>query len=58
VAVFVPLHLCHRICVGWTLIKTEQKYLPAAWKWVAGFLLTAAAVAALIGLYVYFHSPH
>jgi hypothetical protein len=37
--------------------ETEKKYAPSAWKWVGGFLIAAAALAALLGLYVYLHSP-
>jgi hypothetical protein len=50
--------LIHTIpLVECTLINTEKKYAPSAWKGVAGFLVTAVGVAALVGFYVYFHSP-
>jgi hypothetical protein len=39
-------------------IETEKKYAPSAWKWVAGSLLAAATLAALMGIYIYFYSPH
>ena len=39
------------------MAQTEKKYAPSAWKWVAGLMLAAAGMAALIAVYVYLNSP-
>jgi hypothetical protein len=37
-------------------MPTEKKDAPAAWKWIGGFLIAAAALAALIAGYFYLHT--
>jgi hypothetical protein len=36
--------------------KTDKDVAPSLWKWVAGFLILAAVIAAIIGGLIYFYS--
>jgi hypothetical protein len=45
--------------VSWLVrrnMPTEKHEAPSVWKWIGGFLITAAALAALIAGYFYLHT--
>jgi hypothetical protein len=37
-------------------MPTEKQEAPSAWKWIGGFLIAAAALAALIARYFYLNT--